>query len=422
MSGSMIAEKQLEKLIAEEYTKNSSVHKIKPKVSVSLLAYNHGAFIAQALDSILSQQGNFDYEIVIGEDCSQDNTREIVLSYQKNNPNKIRVFLSDKPLNDGKSGRLNFVRNLKACRGEYLALLDGDDYWTSPHKLQKQVDYLDSDSSYAICFHNVLRLYENGSLQPWNLSSFQKERYTLEDLLEGNFIPTCSTMFRNRLFDEIPQWYYEAAMGDWPLHILNAHYGDIGFIDEIMGVHRIHGGSVWSSRNRVDLLHKSIRAAEIIQQGLSSEHREKIEYSIGRWFWEIKEIQLKEMNEKRTSLPTDGSKKDIHSKKVILAKKITKDLRLSGKKARAAGIIQCLQDKIFALDADKDSKLASSCAKQLLYTFGHRKGIARMDLINLILSINFPRLQKRLASLRSKAWRKYHGWHQGNAAKEPSIQ
>ena len=69
-------------------------------------------------------------------------------------------------------------------------------------------------------------------------------------------------MFRNGLFAEFPQWFFQLPMGDWPLHILNAFYGDIGFIDEVMGVYRIHSGSMWSSRNTVDLLHKSIHAAE----------------------------------------------------------------------------------------------------------------------------------------------------------------
>jgi glycosyltransferase involved in cell wall biosynthesis len=145
MVDSMIAEKQLKQLIAEEYTINSSVHKIQPKVSVSLLAYNHGPFIEQALD--------------------QDDTREIVLSYQTNNPDKIRIFLSKKPLNDGRSGRLNFVRNLKACRGEYVALLDGDDYWTSPYKLQTQIDLLDSHPEYALCFHCVTTVDEEAEGQ-----------------------------------------------------------------------------------------------------------------------------------------------------------------------------------------------------------------------------------------------------------------
>lgn len=252
MIDSMITEKQLKQLIAEEYTINSSVHKIQPKVSVSLLAYNHGSFIEQALDSILLQQVNFDYEIVIGEDCSQDDTREIVLSYQTKNPDKIRIFLSKKPLNDGRSGRLNFVRNLKACRGEYVALLDGDDYWTSPYKLQTQIDLLDSHPEYALCFHCVTKVDEEAGRQidtfspPW-----KKDFYTLEDLLVGNIVATCSTVFRNKLFGDFPNWFYSMPMGDWALHILNAQHGNIGYIDESMAVYRIHRKGMWTSRGNI---------------------------------------------------------------------------------------------------------------------------------------------------------------------------
>jgi glycosyltransferase involved in cell wall biosynthesis len=248
----MIAEKQLKQLIAEEYTINSSVHKIQPKVSVSLLAYNHGSFIEQALDSILLQQVNFDYEIVIGEDCSQDDTREIVLSYQTNNPDKIRIFLSKKPLNDGRSGRLNFVRNLKACRGEYVALLDGDDYWTSPYKLQTQIDLLDSHPEHALCFHCVTTVDEEAEGQIDTFSPpREKDFYTLEDLLVGNIVATCSTVFRNKLFGDFPNWYYSMPMGDWALHILNAQHGNIGYIGESMAVHRIHSKGLWTSRGRI---------------------------------------------------------------------------------------------------------------------------------------------------------------------------
>ena len=212
------------------------------------------------------------------------------MSYQKNNPDKIRIFLSKKPLNDGKSGRLNFVRNLKACRGEYVALLDGDDYWTAPHKLQKQVDFLDDNPRYAICFHDAIRMYENGSQRPWLYPGGKKEVYSLADLAAGNFIPTCSTMFRNRLFSEFPGWYYEVSMGDWPLHIINAHYGDVGYIDEVMGVYRVHSRSRWSAKSRVDVLNDTINAAERIKLDLSSKYRKITDASIIRWYLEIIEL------------------------------------------------------------------------------------------------------------------------------------
>src|SRR3712207_1086613 len=101
------------------------------KVSVLMLAYNHEKFIAQALDSALMQQVNFDYEIVIGEDCSTDNTRDILIRYQKEYPHRIRLLLPEKNL----GMHDNLIQTFKACRGDYIAFLEGDDYWTSPNKL-----------------------------------------------------------------------------------------------------------------------------------------------------------------------------------------------------------------------------------------------------------------------------------------------
>jgi glycosyltransferase involved in cell wall biosynthesis len=282
----MATEKQLKQLIAEEYTKNSSVHKIQPKVSVSLLAYNHESFIEEALDSILLQQVNFDYEIVIGEDCSQDDTREIILNYLKDNPDKIRIFLSKKPLNDRKSGRLNFVRNLKACRGEYVALLDGDDYWTSPHKLQAQVDLLDSHPEYALCFHCVTTVDEEAERQIETFSPpWQKDFYTLEDLLVGNIVATCSTVFRNKLFGDFPNWFYSTPMGDWALHILNAQHGNIGYIDESMAVYRIHKKGLWASRGRIRNYLDEAKAYRIFCNHLGKQYLELLKSHMSKRYY-----------------------------------------------------------------------------------------------------------------------------------------
>lgn len=213
------------------------------KVSVLMVTYNHENFIAQAIDSALMQKVNFEYEIVIGEDCSTDHTRDIVIGYQQRYPDTIRLLLPER--NSG--GHKNFVQTYKACQGEYIALLDGDDYWTSPHKLQKQVDFLDSHPECAICFHSVKVICDDCSQGPGIFPPVrQKEIYTLKDLLVENFIPTCSTMFRNGLFGEFPDWFYVLPMGDWALLILNAQYGSIGYINEVMGAYRFHSGGVWS--------------------------------------------------------------------------------------------------------------------------------------------------------------------------------
>jgi glycosyltransferase involved in cell wall biosynthesis len=220
------------------------------KISVTVTAYNHEKYIAQAIDSILMQTVNFNYEIIIGEDCSADNTRNIVIDFQKRYPDKIKLILPQKNL--GYGGKKNFVQNLQASQGDYIALLDGDDYWTSPYKLQKQVDFLDSHPECSMCFHNAKVFYEDGSRGSWNLNPInQKEMLTLEDLLAGNVIATSSSMLRRDLLSEFPDWFFKALPGDWILFIFFARRGDIGYINEVMSMYRIHKEGYMSKFNSI---------------------------------------------------------------------------------------------------------------------------------------------------------------------------
>jgi len=240
------------------------------KVSVAMITYNHEEFIAQALDGVLIQSTNFDYEIVIGEDCSTDNTRNIILDYEKRYPGRFHLLLNEQNL----GAHANAVQVHGACRGEYIALLEGDDYWTSPHKLQKQVDFLDSHPECAICFHNARIVYEDESCDSRNYCpDDQKEISTLEDLLVGDFIPTCSTVFRRGLFGELPDWVYSVMNGDWAGHILNAQHGKIGYINEIMADFRSHPGGIWSRLNREEVLTALIHFYDTLDAHLESKHR-----------------------------------------------------------------------------------------------------------------------------------------------------
>ncbi|HBR15088.1 MAG TPA: glycosyl transferase family 2 [Candidatus Omnitrophica bacterium] len=232
----------------------------QPKVSVKMVTYNHESFIAQAIESVLMQEVEFDYEIVIGEDSSTDGTRGIVLDYQKRYPDRVRLLLTDR--NRGR--RHNFLQTLKACRGKYVAMLDGDDYWTSPRKLQKQADFLDTHPGCAICFHNAVMIYENGKAPRLYHREKLKQILKLEDLLYGNIMPTCATMFRNHLFDEFPGLFDPLPFGDWPLQILNARHGDIGYLDEVMSVYRIHSGGLWSRGGEVSLEERIQQAKGIV--------------------------------------------------------------------------------------------------------------------------------------------------------------
>ncbi len=244
------------------------------KVSVCITTYNHERYIAQAIESALMQVVDFPYEILIGEDESSDGTRDIVLAYQRKYPERIRLFLHDHPPGYVHvNGRQNFINNLANATGQYIALLEGDDYWTCPSKLQKQVEYLDKNPGYAICFHNAKEIYENGEREPWDYCPpGMKETLTLRDLLACNFMPTCSVVFRRGLFHEFPDWYSHLRFGDWPLHILNAERGDIRYINELMGVHRHHPGGIWSSVGPAQDTEETLRFYTTISSYLGSRY------------------------------------------------------------------------------------------------------------------------------------------------------
>jgi glycosyltransferase involved in cell wall biosynthesis len=257
------------------------------KVSVLLTTYNHENFISQAVDSVLMQETHFDFEIIIMEDCSTDGTRDIVEEYQRKHPNLIRLILSETNRNDN----TNFVTAWQTASSQYIAILDGDDYWTSSKKLQKQVDFLDEHPEFAMCFHDAAIIYEDnwkgqdlevgGNPISANYTpGHNKEIWTLEDLLTHNFIAGCSPMLRRDLLKQLPGWYATAAWGDWPLHILTAQHGKIGRINEVLGVYRFHSGGYWSGLSTISKLEAVIEFLESIAHTLDIRYTENIKTAI----------------------------------------------------------------------------------------------------------------------------------------------
>lgn len=222
------------------------------KVTVSITTYNQAPFIRQAIESVLMQQTGFDFEILIGEDESSDGTREIVREYAAKHPGKIRVIYNERKnvihYKGKPTGRYNFLNNIKKAGGNYVALLEGDDYWTDPRKLQKQVDHLDGHPQHSVCFHDMLILYEDsGKTLPYPVK-VRQPIYSLEQFLEGWVIPhTASVMFRNGLIREFPDWMLRLGFGDLPLLTMLGESGDFGFLGEVMGVYRKHKGGIWTS-------------------------------------------------------------------------------------------------------------------------------------------------------------------------------
>ena len=256
------------------------------KVSVLLITYNHAPFIAQAIDSILMQETEYPFEVVIGDDFSTDNTRTIVIDYQKRYPDKIRLVLPDRNL--GLGGNRMFLELLKNCQGSYVAFLDGDDYWTSDHKLQCQADFLDSHPEYSMCFHNTRVIYEDGIRTPYDFNPDNQKLVTgVEDLLSGNFIQTCSAMIRRDLFNDIPDWLYTIEPQDWAIYVLAAELGPIGYIPETMGVYRRHRGAIFFGLDRIQHLEKAVVFYELMSDKLPAKYDDVTKGELSRRYYDL---------------------------------------------------------------------------------------------------------------------------------------
>lgn len=215
-------------------------------LSICTITYNHGPFLEQALSSFFRQEIDFDFEVIISDDASTDNTVEILKAWQQRYPEIIRLILHEK--NQGVTR--NFKTALDACTGKYVALCEGDDYWTDPKKLSKQVAILEAHPEISISFHRAdLEFYKIEPFPFDDINASTKPISRFEDLVRGNFIHTPTCVYRNHLFGKYPEALLKYKFGDWPLHLLNAQYGGIHFLDETMAVYRIYSQGTWSARS-----------------------------------------------------------------------------------------------------------------------------------------------------------------------------
>lgn len=222
------------------------------ELTALVVTYNHARFIEEALRSVLAQKTDFGYEVVVSEDCSTDGTREVVERLAEAHPDRVRLLLSDRNLNDNSVIR----RGLEAARGRYVALLDGDDAWSSSRKLQTQVDFLNEHPDYSACFHNCTVSYDDGDIaaHPFyeerpleRLSRVKpKARSEVADLVRGNFVSSSTLVFRSDAARGLPDWFDGLAFSDWALNVLIAQRGAIGYLDANMAVYRVHAGGLWT--------------------------------------------------------------------------------------------------------------------------------------------------------------------------------
>lgn len=232
--------------------KMSNHSPLAPLVSVCVQTYNHERYIEACLDGILMQQTTFPFEIILGEDESSDGTREICKAYAQKHPDKIKLFLRSRKdvifINGRPTGRYNFIENLKASTGKYIALCEGDDYWTDPTKLQKQIEFLESNPDYVVCSHNAKVIDENGRvIQEKKIPKLTQDRdFSSLELQKGAFLLTLTMVFKN-IDTSVFRSFNYVLNGDTALISLLGAHGKGRYIEDIKpAVYRVHSGGVWS--------------------------------------------------------------------------------------------------------------------------------------------------------------------------------
>jgi tetratricopeptide (TPR) repeat protein len=238
-------------------------------VDVIMGTYNQECYIAQALESVLSQNTKFPVTIHVADDGSTDKTPEIVQNYYGRYPNRIVPALDKKNRGLFDKDRM-FLQLLRDSRADYIALLEGDDYWTDPYKLQKQVDYLDTHPNCAISFHNAIMKYEDDDSKSCKFHTAEIEPIIdIAQLISKNLIPTASSVFRKKALSTIPDYYCKIVTGDWFLHLLLIQHGTADYIDKVMSVYRIHSGGI--ARDRVRIHDSVIKMFRYFSNNLSSD-------------------------------------------------------------------------------------------------------------------------------------------------------
>jgi glycosyltransferase involved in cell wall biosynthesis len=262
-----------------------------PLVSVKMITYNHAPFIARAIESVLQQKTNFTFELVIGEDCSIDGTREIVYRYQEKYPDIIRIVTSDQNVGMKKNG----YRTTKACNGKYIAFCEGDDFWHHPEKMQKQADYLEANpdcgmvySSYDVYHPESKKTigdfvkYRSWQMpERWDVKSFVSS-----DIGSGRGILTCTVMARLSLVNEIietdPHLHHKSKfrMGDTQLHAAIISQSRVHYIPESLATHIITKESATRSSDVKKVAAFNVSSAELMltlceKYGLPSTVRRK---------------------------------------------------------------------------------------------------------------------------------------------------
>lgn len=216
-------------------------------VTIKCLVYNHEPYLRKCLDGFVMQQTTFPFEAIVHDDASTDNSAEIIREYAEKYPDIIKPILETENQYSKEDGSLSRIMR-EAARGKYIALCEGDDYWTDPHKLQMQVSFLESNPDYTMCCHGAKNENEDGLI--WFTTNNGHNNPSVCEIIEGGggMIPTMSIVYRNSLSGGLKDFNEGISIGDYPLNIYCALKGKVMFMDDVMGIHTLGAKDSWHVR------------------------------------------------------------------------------------------------------------------------------------------------------------------------------
>lgn len=232
-----------------------------------MVTYNQEKYIDEAIRSVVLQNFNYPYEIIIGDDCSTDKTIERCQKWQEKYPTLIKIIRHDKNIGIQR----NYMDTYNHCQGEYIAICEGDDFWCSKHKLQRQVKYMDTHKNCNICFHRVINYYMTNNSKSLSNGKGTKIDSDINDLAKSNYITNLSVMYRRNVINKLPEWLTEIASPDYVLHMLHASTGSIHYINSPMAVYRQHAKGIWGSNIKENQLLISINSRKHLIEHFSQD-------------------------------------------------------------------------------------------------------------------------------------------------------
>ena len=233
-------------------------------VSIECTSYNHEDFIAEALESMLMQRTDFACEILIHDDASTDRTAEIIRSYEQKYPEIIKPIYQTE--NQYSKDVLVELFNLERAKGKYMAVCEGDDYWTDPYKLQKQVDYMEAHPECSMCVHAAERVSAVTKKTVSSIRPSHKDKiYSVEEVIEGGgeLFATNSILYSLEKIPEMPEYYLNATIGDYPLVICGALNGTLYYMDQNMAAYRVEVKGSWTNMQVSDVAKKQKHLQEV---------------------------------------------------------------------------------------------------------------------------------------------------------------